>query len=823
MSQALTEISFLSIGVILLLGSGLGILGLISSLRKALTPIEAIPAALLVSSGVVGLWAVIGRITGMTLPTWSLSLLVISAVLLLLGLVMYWRHRRESRAETESRSYRTVLIALAVLAFGLMLRDGGSLGPVHDSLDFVSFLNESVQTGELAPNSPIYRADEGVPPDPRRGSFHTQISALCHLAGTAPTDGWRWLPRLLAPLAVLGICAMFRPWLGARAALLGTAFFIATTFFSFDRFIQNLGYASRFGWVCGWAGLMALGQGLVLRTHARWSESNALLMLAVASPAILLLVHLLSGFQVLLALGCAGLAVWTDRKSDTESRRAVWYVLIGATVLLIPVVFWRLAQPTDVVNPIFDHLYGVVLIGEKWPVLFPEYLNERLGTAGIIGMYLAIPLIFSIRRSRAAGFLAWSTVVSLFLLFFPPITRIVIANHAHSMLFRVILTIPYAGTLAWVTLWAARTLRDGRLLGRLIAAASLVLVLFGLAAQTFATRSEWAVPERKRAQFLENAPLIEALDFIDGRFAEVQTVLSDPISSYSIPAYTRHDAVAPFHQHSSPLDPTVGERICAVETVLNGRVGIERTVEALRRYDVDLILVNQSFDRYQTAYFVFISPLAYPQQSAKFAASPDIFEKIYEKDGLFVYAFNDPGPYAEFPPEPVNEDLIPDPGTDPLLAYGPIELLHFQPAPGPHKPGTPMLFELVWRRTNEPYRLPVNCDIKLQHVDRPKHYETPVVGRIIRRWIERREKTTLRFGHPFRPLVTFYPVFLWRPGETYKDERWENIPIFAKPGTYEVYARLGTEPYAKVVYLSEMISNHLKDDWRLMGQVEIRP
>ena len=57
----------------------------------------------------------------------------------------------------------------------------------------------------------------------------------------------------------------------------------------------------------------------------------------------------------------------------------------------------------------------------------------------------------------------------------------------------------------------------------------------------------------------------------------MRTILSDPLSSYSIPAYTKHDAIAPFNQHSSPTDPSVDERIRDVQEALNGRVGLDRT------------------------------------------------------------------------------------------------------------------------------------------------------------------------------------------------------------------------------------------------------
>ena len=272
----------------------------------------------------------------------------------------------------------------------------------------------------------------------------------------------------------------------------------------------------------------------------------------------------------------------------------------------------------------------------------------------------------------------------------------------------------------------------------------------------------------------------------------------------------------------------LAERIRDVQEALNGRVGMERTFRVLRRYDVDLILLNQSFPRYQSAYYVFLSPLSFPEQTAKFAGAPDLFEEIYEAGGINIYAVHDPGRTGVLAGDPPNPDRIADPGAPPLLeppllASSGIEMLRFDPPQGNLTAGAPIRFGMIWRRSAEAYRLPVVCDIKLQHVDRPKGYDLPVVGRIVRWWDERRHGSITRFGRPFRPLMTFYPVFLWKPGETYQDERWESVPPKARPGRYEVWARLGTEPYTQVVPLDELWSNRLGKDWKLMGYIRLGP
>jgi hypothetical protein len=856
--HAISQILFLAFGALLLLGSGYGILWLVPSLRRNLTGIESVIVALLLSSGVTGVWALAGRVLGLRITAWAIVLALVSAALLALGRLA---HRSASargptsdsapargptsaqgewRPPREPSYYRRILLALAAIAFLLMLREGGSLGPVHDSLDFVSFVNQTLQTGNLAPTSPIYKAAPGLPPDPRRGSFHTQLAAICALSATPPTDAWKWLPRLLAPIAILGLAAMLRVWIGTRAAALAAILFVATTFFTIDRFIQNIGYASRFGWICGWGALLALARGISLdgavgagdrdgpHEHDGHSDRRArryFLLIAAASPAILLSVHLLSGFQVLLALGCAGLAIFCDRAARRADRVAVVWMMVGAIVLLLPAFALKLAGNSGAkiaANPLFDHLYGVLLIRPGWPVLLPGYFLGRAGVSGLAASILAFALLPAIARNRAAGFLAWSTVIPLAILFFPPIARVVIGAHAHSLLFRVILTIPFSGVLAW---WILRSIDWTRMGGarRIGGIAVLTLLAFCLVVQAVSTRSSWAALSKHTAEYQESRPLLAALDFLEERFPKVETILSDPITSYAIPAYTRHDAVSPFGQHSSPSDPTVDDRIRDVQEALNGRVGLARTFAVIRRYHAGLILVNQSFPRFQQAYYVFISGYAFDEQSAKFDGSPTLFEKIYDAQAVRIYRVHDPGPDTPLSGDPENRDRIADPGTQPIMQCGPIQILAAASRDGVHPAGKPLPVDLVWRSGGPPSDLPIDCDMKLQLHDPPDGGRAEVLGRIVALFFPSMSREMGRFGSTIRPLQTYYPDFLWRPGETYKETAWLSVPRLARSGLYDIYIHLGTEPAAPVMRLSEILTTRLGPDWHRIDAVTIGP
>lgn len=816
-------LAFLAVGAVLLLGSGIGIVGLVGPLRRSLSRTDAIAVALLLSSGFAGLLAAAGRVLGLGIGSWSILLLMASAGLAAAGIARMRASREIRHRRAGPGRWTAGLYLLAAIVFILMLPSGGSLGPVHDSLDFVAFLRETIETGDLAPRSPIYEVADDVPADPRRGSFHTQVAAVCKLTGTDPTDAWRWLPRLLAPLAVLALGPMLRAWIGGPAALLATLLFVAATFFSYDRFLHHLGYASRFGWICGWGAILALGRAAEIRGKGERKPELALLAVAGSAPLLLVSVHLLSGFQTLLALVCAGLALWFVRSASGGERRDLIATLAGATLLLIPAVLLRVGGSAGVANPLFDHLYGVMLVAPDWPVLLPSYVTERFGPAGIAGAILGIWLLRRLRADRGAGFLGFSTFVPLVILFFPPIVRLVVDAHAHSMLFRVILTIPFAGSLAYASIAGAGMLRRGRPIARAGGAAVLAIVAAGLAFQISATRSSWSVPEKLRADYKESEPLVAALRFLEERYPSPQTILADPISSYAIPAYTRHDAVAPYHQHSSPTDGSVDDRIRDVQEALNGRVGMDRTFAVIRRYGADLVLVNQSYRRYASAYYTHLSPLAYEEQRRKFDGRPDLFETIYDRDGILLYRIHDPGAGSALGGDPPVPEQVEPPAAEPFLVSGPVALVELRAESDRVRAGETIDLRAIWRRTSAPYRLPVVCDIKIQAADLPASYRTPLLGRLRAIAEERRTGRTIRFGRSFRPLVALYPDFLWTEGAAYEDRLSMTPPEHARPGAYDLYARLREEPYAPVIELSEQWSLALGKDWHRIGRIEIGP
>jgi hypothetical protein len=140
-----------------------------------------------------------------------------------------------------------------------------------------------------------------------------------------------------------------------------------------------------------------------------------------------------------------------------------------------------------------------------------------------------------------------------------------------------------------------------------------------------------------------------------------------------------------------------------------------------------------------------------------------------------------------------------------------------------YTPGKPCPVDLVWRCAGPPADLPIECDLKFQLHDQPDGGRAEVAGRIVSLFVPSMTRGVGRFGRTFRPLQTYYPDFLWKPGEAYRETAWVSLPPRVHSGVYDLYIRLQTEPSAPVVTLSEVLSTRLGPDWLRAGEVRIGP
>ncbi len=750
----------------------------------------------------------------------------------------------------------TVLTLLSVAATAVvMIRDGGSLGFVHDSLDFVAFVRRMLETGRIDILSGAYANTEGMGADARRGAFHFGMTLVCAVTRVDPTEMWRWLPSFLSPLAIWIFFAAFRRVLNsARSAGLAVFFFTASLLFAPEHFLHNLAYASRLGWIYSLVGLWAVAlfldieqtdrtppggwKAYALPPHKPGRPGKIPALLTALGGAILLGVHVLSAAQYIYSVAAfAWVRAWS-RRDPRPVRRWLWLLPIGALAAALPFLALKLLQSYSTANPFFDHTQGLLYVFGDAAVLMPDRIAAWFGWPGVLALILIVPLIPRILESRAITFLVGSTLASLLVLFNPVATAIIEKAGAHSLLFRMLYVFPLYPILGFYGDWALRRLTDPiQAWRRVLAVAYLgLLAVFCFmelrSAQTFLSKPSYFL-----SAWSESVALRDALQKLERLDTQSGVVLADPVTSYQIPAFSHFHAVAPLHQHSSPSDDRAGERMRHVRAALNPFVSMDETLRILRQYDVHYVLLNHSFPGYVREYMAFIQPEAFETERVKFDSQPSVFRPVLEEAGIIVYLFQDPGPEFQ-DPGIVNPYLILRPeqteglsaeeicgvfgaeplGMDPVEGLEPLGIVWNAPA---FETGDYVKVTTYWRRTGPPRDLPVESFYRFETQFPNERFYHPLTGKPYRRWYEQRNGVTYRFGRFHRPLEGIFPSFLWEEGAVYEDEFWIPIPRHAAPGLYKASIKLQVQPFSPNLRLADYFNVRDSLDGYPVGEVRI--
>lgn len=717
-------------------------------------------------------------------------------------------------------------LGLSLLGFVVMSYSGGALGVLHDSLEFVAFVQRMLLTGRIDLVSGAFRDVADLGPDPRRGVFHFFAVILCRLSGASAVEMWRWLPAVLVPIAFWSFfVAMRRVLQSATVALVSLVLLAVVLLSSNQAYLNNLAYASRIGWVYSWVGLWATALACDARASraAGGTSDRAAVALAIVAAPILLGVHVYSAAQYLVALGACAWSWAALKPLDRPTRRMLLLLPLSAVAAALPVLAVKIHQSYASANGLFDHAQGLLYVAGDWAVLSPHYLKPWFGWGGFLALFLVIPLAWGFRRRRDQAYLVGSTLAVALIVLNPLAVRLVERAGAHSVLFRILLAAPWFQLLAWCLVWCWRAPRSPRRSGLFRAAGALLI----LAAVGWQVRGEWKQGggvHRSSRDWAEFPAVQAALRAIDREEPGPVVVVSDPLTSYLIPGFSRNFAIAPFGQHSSPADGRTIERIQDARAVLNPLVGASETVRLLRKYQARYVLLNQTVRSARPFYYAPIDPGVYAGQEDKFAARSDLFHSVYARDAVRVFRFEDPGPaWSDPSPQSNPHRLL---SADEARGAGRNELAErcgVQPWSGPVvggleligvrvdsaatvRPGDALTIDSYWRRTGEPYVLPVAVFARMQTTYPDRRFESPVFGRLFRAWYESRHWVSHRFGRELEPLGAEYPAFLWEPGAVYRAPLRLPVLINAKPGEYSLGLLVRTVPFEPNLRLTDLFT-----------------
>jgi hypothetical protein len=729
-----------------------------------------------------------------------------------------------------------LLVTLAVVLFF-----SSTAGPMYqvskDTLDHIGYLEEIRATGQVFPSTAFYRDDGRLGLDPRKSLYHPLLATAAEVGRVSADTLWRTLPGmyslfLLLCVHLLGTALTGRP-------VLGLATVIAYVFLQgggpWGEYFREIAYPNQLA--RSFFFLIVPPLVAVLRGR-RGADRFLVLMVAFLLPAV----HVY--FLIQLGVLMLGFVPWIFLRPSERSARLRRYAGLGAALVVVSLPFaavlFSIYAPG---NPIHRYVEGVAFLGRGRWVMDPAVFAARLGPAGL----LAIPASLLLLRRAASSWEAYYLVATCWippLVILNPLLLPALQGVLGYLPYRLVWLVPTA--FLYPFLWKAfppAIPARGRLLRTVGWGLALMVAVYA------AARS--ARDLTHRAGSLEREPRNThrawkgLLDFLDDEVPGPAVVLSDPATSYSIPAYTPHYVVCTLDQHSPPNDTLALDRILLARTFFSPMSTHREARRALIESGADYVAVNlrepgTGFSNYWSLTSEQAADLA-----GRLEAFPMLYERIYRDPATSLFRVLE-GPPAwreewewkrsglldrtvmspeEIPFSAVRDDVAFEvgrtfgdrwsgrerkaPEADVILAAHRIE-----PA-GVDEAGRMRLRVTTWwTLENEPPppgKFVVYYRFDTEFPRGPLFH--PAYGKLYRKLQEKRTGELYRFRSDHLLTEGLLPPDLWSPGTVVRDDHVLKVPGAAHDGEYRVSILLEKEAHAP----NYLWSDFLRNDDRLEG------
>ena len=696
----------------------------------------------------------------------------------------------------------TLLAAAGALLYAA--RFGGPLYSASDSPDHVGTLRRMLETGNLFPSDAFFRDAGAAGIDPRKFLWHGEAALIAKLSGAGPLLAWRDLPILLSPLFVLNAAALgllLAGGAGATAAAWGLLLTYGSSLAATP--LRESMFATKL------ADQLALATAVaVLADLARPSRGTRSAAVALAFGAVAC--HVFAAFQFALVFGAFGLALaLRDRGASPAFRRVLGTALaIGAAAL--PLVLWQVLRTPPPRSIIHTEPQGLLTLWDGVRVVSPGVLWDWMGPAWLLFPWFAALLWRDGRANPAALFLLAAAAGIAAVLFLPPVVALLEPRLGY-LLMRVVWITPLAGLIGWAVPRVVDQLRSGGARARRFAVVQLLVLALALApAAADAVRvarhaRDLAEDERLHSPLVWSAELA----WLDAHVPAGSVVLSDPVTSYSVPMMTREHVVTLLDQHSSPSDPAALRRILDARDALDPFGDWAALRDVARRYGVDAVVLNRRFVEPPPADYWTPRPEWFAEERARLDGAGPALERLLDHGDFVVYRVHRDALDSLRAPPPRRPCVQPGAGgIARRVAPGTPGFLSLALSPAVAARGDTVRGVVIWRAL-EPlpagsYQVAVRFDRPLPGGLEPPAFCAKPVRKLIERW--HRERYRFRADH--LPVGGSYGVDLWRTDEAVRDSFSLTVPRDVAPGDYQVRVRMIRQPH----YPNFRLGDYFYDD-----------
>jgi len=703
-----------------------------------------------------------------------------------------------------------IAIATAALfALSHVARHGPPVTYMSDTPDHLGTIRRMLASGDPFPRDAFFRDAGAAGVDPRKGLWHPCVALVCALSRVDPAPAWHTLAAILAALAVL-TAAGFAFRLGGPLAaaaggwgmLLGYGGGLGTPYLGEAVFATKL------------ADVLALATASALLDDLEQRSPRS--RVAVAGLALgAVLTHVFAAIQFAITFGALGVGLLVRDRAASAALRRLAVTAVVCALVAGPYLAWRAHGAYAPVNPIHTETQGMLTLARGVRIISVGAVWDWLGPLWLL---FPLSLVWWARAVREPGvlYLLTTTLAVGALMFLPPVVGWLEPRLGY-LLMRLPWLLPVGPAAAFLVARAQAAWSAGRRFGAVAPAAVLALAFAG----PLADAAHAIVGRPAQNSVLEHANISrwrDALAWMDKGLPAGTVVLSDPATSYSIPAFTRHWVTALADQHSSPNDPLALARILDARDALDPCAPWARTAQVVSRWGATAIALNGRFP--EPPGLDYWSPTRdwYAAARTRLERAPAAFERVFDRERFTVYVIHRdalakltdgaaPRPFVR----PRDRH---DPGLD--LGPGLPQLVSFKLDARRAARGDTLAGRIEWRAARP---LPAGSYTVALRFDRPLPADVPrspeAVSKVWRKLVERVRHERYRFRADHLPTNGDYGVDRWQADEVVRDPFRVVVPADVAPGTYAVRVCMVRQPHYPNLELRDLTS----DDDLLSGLV----
>ncbi|HMA76545.1 MAG TPA: DUF6541 family protein [Candidatus Krumholzibacteriaceae bacterium] len=720
-------------------------------------------------------------------------------------------------------SNKTIYVLMVI--GGLLMLYGGVLFTYHaDSMVHTSTIREIVENRQIFPTNTFFMGKEGLGADPRTGLYHVALALISIITKIEPYHIWIWLPAFLLPIMLCAYFSFAREiFRNDKIAILSVILFLLC-FEGVNRvLLRRIGYPFSVALQIQFVAL------LLIFKYLRNKKLKFLLFSAFLGFGIAA-VHIYAFFQFFLALFAFFTFACFFRRDNKNIIKTITKLGLITIIFSIPflVVKYKLSYSID--NPFDEQLRHLLFLSNNIYIVNPITSLMRIGPLGIFA-FIMTPFLYKQAKKDDGILFLFSNMVLTPLIIFNPVAVSLLGKFITTGLVRRIVRLaPYIAVMGFFSYRMIDSLFFQREWKQKVKAflflAILALTLYPYISQYYFCYKPSAIKkERKQTVF----KWIKALEFLENKIEKPSVILSDLGTSYSIPAFTKHFVTAIPIGHSSPKDVLNIERAKDVTKSLNPYINMKNTLSILKKYDVEYILLNETYDHPIYRAFGSINPILFDEMRRKFERYPNIFNKISEEEDWHIYKYS----YRSDIPESLLEKslnrpfiLTDKPKLDRVVnAVFDDQFMLLGASTDKDTVGfnDVLTIKCYWENLKEEstrkyYKVSARFD-----TDYNKNFlYNKYWSKIYRKSLEQIKGKRYRFRFDHNPTNSIHPPEHWKRGEIVIDKFDVRIPSDISPGIYNVKIKLRAEAFGVNYRISDFLQNHDTYDGAKVGSIVIQ-